>query len=88
MMTRENARRKVRLLEALAAPGSGALPAEADTARALAKKLTLEHGLTPEPRVKPFIATHFANGSTFTMGAASGRKAGVSVSFTFSDDMY
>lgn len=44
-MTREDAARKVRLLRATAAPGSGATEPERDTARRLADQLAAAHGL-------------------------------------------
>lgn len=53
-MTREDAARKVRALRATAAEGSGAFPAERETAKRMADRLADEHGLDrPAPAPAP-----------------------------------
>jgi len=74
-MDRENVDRKIRACLALAAPGSGATPAERATAAAMADKLRKQHGTAeraPEPawcgvviRFNSFAFVHdFRNGTS------------------------
>lgn len=65
-MDRENVRRKLKGLLAVAAHDSGATPGERDTARALADRLMREHGLTEAEVADPVPQDHLA--FTFSSG--------------------